>query len=195
MARKHIDHPDIVAFAQEKVNLPREKANEYRAQARRLRERLEAFLKEHPDFALRKMLLSGSVAKGSALRSINDIDIACYIGGVDAPSDVAQLLAYLTERLRTAFPNFKPDQITPQTYSVTVSFRGSGLDVDVVPILYSGDPDWYGNLVSQDDGSFLETCIPRHLEFIKKRKAAHEHDFAQGRASRQVLGAQDEARE
>jgi hypothetical protein len=32
---------------------------------------------------------------------------------------------------------------------VTVSFRGTGLDVDVVPILYDGDPKWYGNLVSQ----------------------------------------------
>jgi hypothetical protein len=25
----------------------------------------------------------------------------------------------------------------------------------------------------------LETCIPRHLKFIKKRKDAHEKDFAQ----------------
>jgi hypothetical protein len=51
--------------------------------------------------------------------------------------------------------------------------------VDVVPILYQGDPIWYGNLVSQEDGSFLETCIPRHLEFIRKRKETHETDFAQ----------------
>jgi hypothetical protein len=49
----------------------------------------------------------------------------------------------------------------------------------VVPILYDGDPNWYGNLVSQDDGSFLATCIPRHLEFIRKRKQAHQTDFAQ----------------
>jgi hypothetical protein len=34
-------------------------------------------------------------------------------------------------------------------------------------------------LVSQDDGSFLETCIPRHLDFIRKRKTAQETDFAQ----------------
>jgi hypothetical protein len=60
-----------------------------------------------------------------------------------------------------------------------VSFRGSGLDVDVVPILYDGDPEWYGNLVSQEDGSLLKTSIPRHLEFSKKRKDTHEHDFAQ----------------
>lgn len=179
MSRQHIDHADLVRFAQEKVNLPKDKADEYRAQARRLRERLEGYLQEHPDFTLRKMMLSGSLAKGTALRSLNDIDVACYISGANAPGDVPRLLNYLAERLRHAFPNFSPDQVKPNTYSVTVSFKGSGLDVDVVPILYNGDPNWYGNLVSQDDGSFLETCIPRHLEFIRKRKNAHEGDFAQ----------------
>lgn len=179
MGLQHVDHADISAFAREKVNLPKDKADEYRAQARRLREKLESYLREHPDFSLRKMLLSGSLAKGTALRSLNDIDVACYISGAEAPTEVGQLLEYLAERLRNAFPNFKPEQITPQTYCVTVSFRGSGLDVDVVPILYSDDPDWYGDLVSQEDGSFLKTCIPRHLEFIRNRKAKHEGDLAQ----------------
>jgi hypothetical protein len=168
-----------VKFAEDRVNLPRDKAEEYRAQARRLREKVEGYLAEHPDFTLKKMLLSGSLAKGTALRSLNDIDVAAYISGADAPHDVQRLLDYLAERLRKAFPNFSPDQVKPNTYSVTVSFKGSGLDVDVVPILYSGDPDWYGDLVSQDDGSFLKTCIPRHLDFIRKRKKAHETDFTQ----------------
>jgi hypothetical protein len=179
MSRQHVDHADLVHFAQEKVNLPKDKADEYRAQARRLRERLDGYLEEHPDFTLKKMLLSGSLAKGTALRSLNDIDVACYISGADAPGDVAALLKYLADRLRKAFPNFSPDQVKPQTYSVTVSFRGSGLDVDVVPILYDGDPKWYGNLVSRDDGSFLRTSIPLHLEFTRKRKAAQETHFAQ----------------
>jgi hypothetical protein len=179
MARIHVDHGDIVRFAQERVNLPKDKADEYRAQARRLREKLETYLAEHADFTLKKMLVSGSLAKGTALRSLNDIDVACYISGADAPKDVSALLNYLAERLRKAFPNFSPDQVKPQTYSVTVSFRGTGLDVDVVPILYNGDPNWYGNLVSQENGLLLETCIPRHLEFIRKRKTQHETDFAQ----------------
>ena len=179
MARQHVDHGDIAQFAQNRVNLPREKANEYRAQARRLREKLEGYLQEHPDFSLRKMLLSGSLAKGTALRSLNDIDVACYISGANVPRDIAALLEYLAERLCKAFPNFSADQVQPQTYSVTVSFRGTGLDVDVVPILYDGDPNWYGNLVSQDDGSFLETNIPYHLGFIRRRKDAQKDHFAQ----------------
>lgn len=179
MSRTHVDHADIVRFAAERVNLPKEQADEYRAQVRRLRERLETYLGEHPDFSLRKMLLSGSLAKGTALRTLNDIDVACYISGANAPKEVAALIEYLAERLRKAFPNFSPDQVKPQTYSVTVSFKGTGLDVDVVPILYGGDKEWYGNLVSQEDGSFLKTNIPYHLEFIRKRKAAQATHFAQ----------------
>lgn len=179
MSQEHVSHADIVRFAQDRVNLPKDKADVFRAQAKRLRERLETYLTEHPDFTLKKMLLAGSLAKGTALRSLNDIDVACYISGAEAPHDVSALLEYLADRLRRAFPNFSADQVKPQTYSVTVSFKGTGLDVDVVPILYDGDPNWYGNLISQDDGSFLKTNIPLHLEFIGKRKRAQPEHFSQ----------------
>ena len=179
MAREHVTHRDIVRFAQDRVNLPRNKANEYREQARRLIEKLDGYLDEHSDFTLSKVLLSGSLAKGTALRTLNDIDVACYITVAKTSNDISALLEYLAERLRKAFPNFSPDQVQPQTYSVTVSFRGSGLDVDVVPILYEGDPKWHGNLVSQDDGSLLKTSIPLHLDFVRKRKKAQETHFAQ----------------
>lgn len=179
MSKEHVSHSDIAEFAKDKVNLPKEKADEYRAQVQRLREKLEGYISEHPDFTLKKMILSGSLAKGTALKSLNDIDVACYISGAEAPKDIQALLEYLAERLRKAFPNFKPEQVKPKTYSVTVSFIGSGLDVDIVPILYSGDPNWYGDLVSQDDGSFLKTCIPRHIEFINKRKKKQEKHFSQ----------------
>lgn len=36
MGRQHVGLSEIASFAQDKVNLPREKAEEYRAQARRL---------------------------------------------------------------------------------------------------------------------------------------------------------------
>jgi len=179
MSRQHVDHADLVRFAQAKVNLPKEKADEYRAQAKRLRDKLKMYMTEHPDFTLKKMMLSGSLAKGTGLRSLNDIDVACYISGADAPHEVKALLEYLAERLRKAFPNFSPEQVKPQTYSVTVSFSGSGLDIDIVPILYDGDPQWYGNLVSQDDGSYLKTSIPLHLEFCRKRKQQQKVHFAQ----------------
>ena len=54
MARQHVGHRDIAQFAQDKVNLPKAKASGYRAQARRLRERLDSYLSEHPDFTLKR---------------------------------------------------------------------------------------------------------------------------------------------
>ncbi len=179
MAQQIITHSDILSFAEQKVNLPQDKASQFREQVNTLRDKLENYLRDHPDFTLKKMMLSGSLAKGTALKSLNDIDVACYISGADTPREIKALLNYLAEKLRTAYPNFKPEQIVVQTYSITVKFMGSGLDVDIVPILYSGDPNWYGNLVSQDDGSFLETSIPLHLEFIRKRKKKNEKHFAQ----------------
>lgn len=179
MSRSHIDHTDIASFAANRVNLPKEKADAYRAQVRGLRERLEKHLAESPDFALKKMLLSGSLAKGTALRSLNDIDVGMYVSGSDAPRDIEDLLRFIADRLVLAYPNVTADQVTTNTYSVTISFRSSGLDVDVVPILYYGDPDWRGDLVSQDDGSFLETSIPLHLDFIRNRKRAHPDHLAQ----------------
>lgn len=179
MGREHVTHQHISDFAKSKVNLPKEWADDYREQAKRVREKVTSYISEHPDFKLKKILLSGSLAKGTALRTLNDIDMACYISGSDAPTGLRDLLDYLAERLRKAFPNLKPEQVEPKTYSVTISFKGSGLDVDVVPILYDNDPNWYGRLISQDDGSFLETCIPRHLEFIRKRKAIQKDHFAQ----------------
>ncbi len=181
MGRRHIGHADLAAFTRARVNLPAAKAAAGRAQAGRLGERLAHHLAAHPDFGLKRLMLSGSLAKGTALWALNDIDMACYIGGAETPGatdvagDGAALPGYLAERLRRAFPNVGADQVQPKTYSVTVSFRGSGLDVDVVPVLYRGDPDWYGDLVSQEDGSLLATCIPRHVAFIRRRGA----DFAQ----------------
>lgn len=179
MSRDHVTHSDIARFADERVNLKREDATELRRQANMLRDKLTNYLAEHPTFVLRKMLLSGSLAKGTALKSISDIDVACYIDADSAPGSVAELIPWLADKLRTAFPNFKPDQVTPKTYSVGVKFITTGNEVDIVPIFYRGDPKWRGDLVSQETGETLMTSIPMHLEFIRKRKASNDFHFAQ----------------
>ncbi len=179
MSLEHVNHKTISEFAKEKVNLPKDKANKFRKQARNLREKLEDYINEHPEFALKRMQLSGSLAKGTALKTLNDIDVAVYIGGVDSNITLNKLLEYLEARIRQAYPNFSHDQIKRQNYSICVTFKGSGLDVDLVPIIYEGKPDWRGFLVSQFDGSYLETSIPLHLEFAKKRKNQQPEHFAQ----------------
>ncbi len=180
MSKRLIDHGTIAAFAEQKVNLPRNVANDYRAQANRLRDRLAAHIADNPGFALVKMLHAGSVAKGTALRTINDLDVAVYVKKEEAPIRDEELVPWLAERLREANTNMKPDQFdVSQPHCVTVRFRGSGLDVDVVPVLYEGAENDYGYLVDRNSGERLLTNIPLHLEFIRSRKKAHPDHYAQ----------------
>ena len=178
MSPEHIKHTDIVRFAEEHVNLRREHVREKREQVNRLRDKLEDYLREHPNFSLRRMMLSGSLAKGTALKDINDIDVACYIKMDDTPS--SGFFSWLERKLMDAFPNFKDKQVTRQTYSIQVEFRGTGLSVDIVPILHKGDEkQWKGYLVSQDNGEYLLTSIPMHMKFIQRRKNRNEKHYVQ----------------
>lgn len=179
MARSHVSHGDLVQFADDRVNLKKDDAVELRRQANLLRDKLETYVADHPDFELRKMLISGSLAKGTALRSISDIDVACYISGEVAPHKVSELIPWLAKKLEKAFPNFKPEQITRKTYSVGVKFITTGNEVDIVPILYSRDAEWRGLLISKDTGEELMTSVPLHLKFIRKRKDENKMHFAQ----------------
>jgi len=179
MSIDHVNHSAIARFADEKVNLKRDDAKELRRQANMLRDKLASYLSENPDFDLKKMLLSGSLAKGTALKSISDIDVACYVSSESAPELIGELIPWLAGKLRKAFSNFKPEQVVPKTYSVGVNFITTGNEVDIVPILYYGDPEWRGDLVSQDTGEKLMTSVPMHLEFIRKRKAENDKHFAQ----------------
>lgn len=174
-----INHAEVAAFATDKVNLPHATAVKYRAQVQGLRDRLEAKIKADPSFDLVKMLHSGSVAKGTALRTVNDLDVAVYVKAGAAPANDADLIPWLADRLREANPNMNADQFEHQDHCVKVSFRGSGLDVDVVPVLYEGDANDCGYLVRKHTGERVLTSIPRHLEFIRTRKARYGDDFKQ----------------
>lgn len=175
-----ITHDDLVFFGDRTVNLPREVAQGHRDQVNTLRERLELHIDENPGFSLVKMLHAGSVAKGTALRTVNDLDVAVYVRKEDAPTDEAELVGWMAERLREAYGKLiNPDQIQPGTHCVTITFKGSGLSVDVVPMLYEGDPDDRGYLIAKDTGERLLTSVRLHLRFIRTRKHAHPDDYAQ----------------
>ncbi len=174
-----ITHADIADFAAESVNLSREDAAEFREQVRRLREKLDTYASDHPDYGLIKTLLSGSLAKGTALKTLNDVDVAFYVKAEKTPTAEPELLNWLAERLREAYPQMKPDQITVNKHSVCIKYAVSGLSVDVVPVQYKGDPDDRGYLFAFDGGKPVLTSIPLHLAFIRKRKAQQKDDFAQ----------------
>jgi tRNA nucleotidyltransferase (CCA-adding enzyme) len=174
-----VEHSHIRAFAETKVNLKREDVREYRDQVNGLRERLAEYIKDHPDYGLVKMLHAGSVMKGTALKTVNDMDVAVYVRPSDETTDEGRLLSWLVARLREVYPTMKPDQFTTRDHCVAVSFRGSGLDVDVVPVIAEEDDEDHGCLIVKDTGARVRTSVPLHLEFIRKRKKAQPDHFAQ----------------
>ncbi len=174
-----ITHADVRDFAEDKVNLPADVAKERRQRVSDLRERLATWMKDHPDCGLAKSYLSGSLAKGTALCTSSDVDVALYINYDGERKANRQLSNWIAERLRQAYPQMSADQIEPQEYSVKIKFKGAGVDVDIVPVFYEGDPQDKGWLVSKKTGRLMLTSIPMHLAFTRKRKAAQPQHFAQ----------------
>lgn len=174
-----VTHDHVQNFADGKVNLPSDVAKIYRAQVRTLRERLETYINENPEFGLKKMLLSGSLAKGTALKTLNDIDVGVYVASAQAPHKLGELLTWLAERLRKTYHQIPAENIYIDEPCVVISFKGTGLDVEITPILYDGDPNWRGYLWTRYGQDRVLTSIPMHLDFIKRRKDANPGTFAQ----------------
>lgn len=179
VAMPEIDHSTVAAFANDRVNLPPDKAREHRAQVSGLRDRLERKIDEDPAYALVKMLHAGSVAKGTALKTINDLDVAVYVRSDEAPSEDRNLVPWLADRLHDANPQMGRDQFVEEAHCVTVTYRGSGLNVDVVPVLYEGAEDDIGYLVNKRTGDRVLTSVPLHLKFIRDRKKRYGSSFAE----------------
>jgi Second Messenger Oligonucleotide or Dinucleotide Synthetase domain len=175
-----IGHSEIKGFAEDRVNLSRAMAQKHRDQVNALRGRLDRKIDADPDYGLVKMLHSGSVAKGTALRDVHDLDTAVYVVEAEAPTgNDRRLVPWLADRLYEANTNMKRDQFVENEHSVTVKFRGTGLDVDVVPVLYEGDDHDVGYLVRKRTGKRVLTSIPLHLRFIRERKAKYGTSFAE----------------
>lgn len=182
MAQTYIQHTDIKNFAEKKVNLPIEHVRKYRDRIKKLRDDLAQYIDDNPDYDLVKMFHLGSLAKGTALRTINDLDIAVYIKKSDSLAEGTKLLEWLQERLYEVYPTLKKDQIKipAGAHCVSIEFKSEGIpNVDVVPVIYEGDKNDMGYLTTKSTGERVLTSIPMHLEFIEKRKSEQPTNYAQ----------------
>lgn len=172
-----VGHADVLGFAEHKVNLSQDAVRKHRAQVNSLRDRLEKNIADNFGFGLVKTMYAGSVAKGTALSDINDVDVAAYLEKSRSPVDERGAVEWMAERLREAYPQKDPGDVTCSRHCARISFRGSELDVEVVPII-AEEGDW-GHLVDKDTGKRTRTNIRRHLDFIRKRKAENPRHFTQ----------------
>src|SRR5947209_192725 len=74
-----IGHGEVVAFATSTVNMPPEAVRDYRTRVNSLRDALETKIAADAAYALVRALQAGSLAKGMALRTTSDFDLAVYV--------------------------------------------------------------------------------------------------------------------
>lgn len=169
----HITHDILATHAKEKVNVPSDKAKQRRDQVNHLRTRLETHIAAHADYDLVKLRSSGSTAKHTAIRGGgSDADVAAYVrasavGGVAAPE--AGLLEWLKERCQEVYGATKvADDFYVSDHAVAITLHGTGLKIDVAPVLYEGLPSDQGHLVTRQ-GTRVLTSVTQHLAFINSR--------------------------
>lgn len=173
----HVDHQALADHAENKVNVPSKDAAKRREQVNYLRRRLEVHIEAHPDYDLEKLRASGSTAKFTAIRKRrgegSDADVAAYVrassvGGLGVTE--SDLLVWLLERCKEVYGKTKDaEDFHVSDHAVGITMRGTGLKIDVAPVLYEGEPDDRGYLVTRE-GTRVLTSVTQHLQFINSRK-------------------------
>jgi tRNA nucleotidyltransferase (CCA-adding enzyme) len=178
MPDRHVDHAVLVRHAENKVNVPADEARKRRRQVNYLRSRLEEHIAAHPGYDLVKLRAAGSTAKHTAIRRRgegSDADVAAYVrassvGGVEA--DERGLLEWLRDRCVEVYGKTKDaEDFVISDHAVGITLRGSGLKIDVAPVLYEGAPDDCGHLITRQ-GDRVLTSVTLHLAFIRARREA-----------------------
>jgi tRNA nucleotidyltransferase (CCA-adding enzyme) len=157
------------------LRLPQEKRTEYHRQVDRLVATLGSKLKEQTDIKVTKVVKAGSFAKYTILRKTSDdpvdVDVVFYISGKDADHEsLASLTQAIYDVLIKLYPNKSVEHFEIQRKAATVNFIGSGLSVDIVPVIENTSKPGYGWQYDIRDGSRVETCAPCQVKFVQNRK-------------------------
>jgi hypothetical protein len=172
----NLSQADVEAFAASRVNLPKAKRDDYLEKLEVLRRHLARHVEGHEELGLVKSLISGSVAKGTALRTVHDLDLAVYLKGSVAPHELNELLPWLRDQLRETFHQIPKDKIYVDEPCVVIEYSSVDVQIEVMPVLQTdGDR---GFIFDHTTRAKVETNIAQQLEFIRTRKANNGH-FAQ----------------
>jgi diaminopimelate epimerase len=163
------------------LRLPGDKRTQYHKQVDRLIGNLRETIKSHPNIKFKKVVKAGSFGKHTILRKTStdtvDVDLVFYLSELNEINETVESLSEIIHRmLIDIYPTKKVGDFEIQRKAATVNFIGSGLSVDVVPVIEKpGNPD-YGWQYDIKDGSRVQTCAPCQIKFVRKRKDA-DKDF------------------
>ena len=122
-----------------------------------------------------KVVKAGSFAKFTILRKSNedpvDVDVVFYLSGRNVQRETLRNLNdTIHSLLISIYPQKAVGDFKIQRRAATVSFLGTGLSVDVVPVIADESRLDYGWQFNPADGTVSQTCPPAHIQFIRDRK-------------------------
>jgi tRNA nucleotidyltransferase (CCA-adding enzyme) len=157
------------------LRLPADKRKEYHAQVDRLIAELCKSVRDKTEIKITKVVKAGSFAKYTILRKTAvdpvDVDVVFYVSGRDANHEtLSSLNDLIYDLLIKIYPTKSVDDFEIQRKAATVTFVGSGLSVDIVPVIEDSGRPGYGWQFDIHDGSKIMTCAPCQIKFVRDRK-------------------------
>lgn len=175
-----LTNTELLWYDSNVLRLPAEKRTEYHEQVDRLIKELRKHVENRAELTVTKVVKAGSFAKYTILRKTNDdpvdVDVVFYITGKDVDHKTfAELSETIYQLLIKIYPTKKVEDFEIQRRAATVTFVGTGLAVDIVPVLQDAKRPDYGWQFDIQDGSKSETCAPCSIQFVANRKNADKH--------------------
>ncbi|NLE03363.1 MAG: nucleotidyltransferase, partial [Crenarchaeota archaeon] len=176
-----LNNTEIKYYDSNILRLPAEKRKEYHAQVDRLIEELSKRLKNQNKIKIARVIKAGSFAKYTILRKTTedpvDVDVVFYISDLDADKEtLISLNNLIYDTLIEIYPTKSVEDFEIQRKAATVTFAGTGLSVDIVPVIQDPTNPDYGWQFDIHDGSKVRTCAPGQIKFIQDRKSI-DSDF------------------
>lgn len=157
------------------LRLPKDARAAYNKQVDNLVAELGRSLRDKKGIRITQVVKAGSFAKHTILRKTAadrvDVDVVVYISGRDVDKETLSSLSdAIHELLVELYPSKSVEDFEIQRTAATVTFVGTGLSVDVVPVIEDPRRPGYGWQFDIKDGSRRQTCAPCQIKFVRDRK-------------------------
>lgn len=159
-----------------RIKLKRENMGTYRTQVTNLQEDLEKYITSDTSTGIKvtRVIIGGSWKKGTILRATGenpiDIDLILYVEGeANLQDDLERLHDLIVDYLKKIYPNkdiLRDVDAEGKTKSIKIKFIGTGLEVDIVPVVPMDKPaDYVWQPQRGGGGGKYVTSVVKQLEF------------------------------
>jgi hypothetical protein len=153
----------------------------YREQVNNLIENLDKKIKSDTRTGMKvsQFVIAGSWKKGTILRATGDnpidVDLVLYVEGDDnLQNDLKKLHDFVVGYLEEIYPtkDIRRDvDASGNTKSITIRFSGSGLEIDIVPVVPMKSPkDYVWQPQRGGGGKKYVTSVKKQLDFAANRR-------------------------